>query len=66
VLWKLPVYTTVSNLLTDSVYAGAYPFGRTVSRMTIENGHKRIARGRRKKRSGWAVLLVDHHEGYLS
>jgi DNA invertase Pin-like site-specific DNA recombinase len=66
VLWKLPVYTTVSNLLTNPVYAGAYAFGRTGSRMTIENGRKRIVRGRRKDRSDWAVLLVDHHEGYLS
>src|ERR1700692_1097316 len=66
VLWKLPVYTTVSNLLTNPVYAGTYAFGRTGSRMTIENGRKRIVRGRRKDRSDWAVLLVDHHEGYLS
>jgi DNA invertase Pin-like site-specific DNA recombinase len=65
-LWKLPVYTTVSNLLTNPVYAGAYAFGRTGSRMIIENGRKRIVRGRRKDRSDWAVLLVDHHEGYLS
>ncbi len=65
-LWKLPVYTTVSNLLTNPVYAGAYAFGRTGSRMIIENGRKRIVRGRRKNRSDWAVLLVDHHEGYLS
>src|SRR6516162_2716042 len=34
--------------------------------MIIENGRKRIVRGRRKDRSDWAVLLVDHHEGYLS
>nr|WP_031245672.1 hypothetical protein [Mesorhizobium sp. LNJC384A00] len=27
---------------------------------------KRIVRGRRKDRSDWGVLLVDHHEGYLS
>ena len=66
VLWKLPVYTTVSNLLTNPVYAGAYAFGRTGSRMTIENGRKRIVRGRRKDRSEWAILLVDHHKGYLS
>ena len=32
----------------------------------IENGRKRILRGYRKDRSEWAVLLVDHHEGYLS
>jgi len=65
-LWKPPVYATVSNLVTNLVYAGAYAFGRTGSRMTIENGRKRILRGRRKHRSDWAVLLVDHHEGYLS
>jgi DNA invertase Pin-like site-specific DNA recombinase/gamma-glutamylcyclotransferase (GGCT)/AIG2-like uncharacterized protein YtfP len=65
-LWKLPVYATVSNLLTNPVYAGAYVFGRTGSRTTIENGRKRILRGYRKDRSDWAVLLVDHHEGYLS
>ena len=32
----------------------------------IKNGRKRILRGYRKNRSDWAVLLVDHHEGYLS
>ena len=65
-LWKPPVDATVNNLLTNPVYAGAYVFGRTGSRMTIENGRKRILRGYRKNRSDWAVLLVDHHEGYLS
>ena len=65
-LWKPPVYATVNNLLTNPVYAGAYVFGRTGSRVTIENGRKRILRGYRKNRSDWAVLLVDHHEGYLS
>src|SRR6202140_4831858 len=65
-LWKLPVYTTVNNFLTNPVYAGGYAFGRTGSRITIENGRKRILRGYRKDRSDWAVLLVDHHEGYLS
>ena len=65
-LWKLPVYATVNNLLTNPVYAGAYAFGRTGSWVMIENGRKRILRGYRKDRSDWAVLLVDHHEGYLS
>src|SRR5258707_7263319 len=65
-LWKLPVYATVNSLLTNPVYAGAYAFGRTGSRITIDNGRKRILRGYRKDRSDWAVLLVDHHEGYLS
>jgi hypothetical protein len=58
-LWKQPVYATVNNLLTNPVYAGAYAFGRTGSRTTIENGHKRIKRGFRKDRTDWEVLLTE-------
>jgi hypothetical protein len=45
---------------------GAYTFGRTGSRISIENGRKQVVRGFRKVRQEWEVLLVDHHEGYLS
>jgi DNA invertase Pin-like site-specific DNA recombinase len=65
-LWKLPVYATVSNLLTNPIYAGAYAFGRTGSRTIIDDGHKRVVRGFRKARADWEVLLVNHHDGYLS
>ena len=64
--WKLPVYNTVHHILTNPVYAGAYAFGRTGSRVSIENGRKRVVRGFRKERPEWEVLLVGHHEGYLS
>ena len=47
IVWKLPVYNTVHGLLTNPVYGGAYAFGRTVSRITVENGRKRISRGHR-------------------
>ncbi|MER8760416.1 recombinase family protein [Mesorhizobium sp. M0976] len=66
IVWKLPVYNTVHHILTNPIYAGAYAFGRTGSRITIESGRKRIVRGLRKERSDWEVLLIDHHEGYLS
>lgn len=66
IAWKPPVYNTVHHMLTNPVYAGAYAFGRTGSRITIENGRKRIVRGFRKERPDWDVLLVDHHAGYLS
>jgi hypothetical protein len=35
VTWKLPVYNTLHHMLTNPVYAGAYAFGRTGSRVTI-------------------------------
>jgi excisionase family DNA binding protein len=65
VVWKLPVYNTLHHMLTNPTYAGAYAFGRTGSRITIEAGRKRIVRGYRKDRSAWEVLIHDHHEGYI-
>ncbi|NJO36795.1 MAG: recombinase family protein [Rhizobiales bacterium] len=66
IVWKPPVYNTVYHILTNPVYGGAYVFGRTGSRTTLENGRKRVARGFRKPRDEWEVLLLDHHEGYVS
>ncbi len=47
--WKLPVYNTIHHILTNPIYAGAYVFGRTGSRVTIENGRKRVVRGFKKE-----------------
>ena len=65
VTWKLPVYNTLHHILTNPIYAGAYAFGRTGSRVTIEAGRKRVVRGFRKERGSWDVLILDHHEGYI-
>jgi DNA invertase Pin-like site-specific DNA recombinase len=66
VIWKLPVYNSVKKLLTNPVYAGAYAYGRTTSRMQIENGHKRVVRGFKREREDWDVLIRDHHDGYIT
>lgn len=66
IVWKLPVYNTIHHLLTNPIYGGAYAFGRTESRMTVENGRKRVVRGHRRDRANWDVLIVEHHEGYIS
>jgi excisionase family DNA binding protein len=63
--WKAPVYNTVHHILTNPIYAGAYAFGRSASKVTIENGRKRIVRGFRVERPDWQVLIRDHHEGYI-
>jgi hypothetical protein len=44
IVWKLPLYNTVHNILTNPVYAGAYDFGRTASKTLIEDGRKRVRR----------------------
>ena len=66
IAWKLPVYNTILRILTNPVYAGAYAFGRTGSRVTVAAGRKRTVRGFRRPREEWEVLLLDHHEGYVS
>ena len=37
IVWKLPVYNMVLHLLTNPIYAGAYAFGRTYSRVTVRS-----------------------------
>ena len=66
VVWRLPAYNTVHNILTNPIYAGAYAFGRTTSKVSVENGRKRVRRGVRRPLSECDVLIKDHHEGYIS
>ena len=65
VVWRLPVYNTVLKILTNPVYAGAYAFGRTETRVRIEAGRKRVVRGHRRAQEHWQVLIQEHHEGYI-
>ena len=53
------------HILTNPVYAGAYAFGRTETRVRIEAGRKRVVRGHRRDREHWQVLINEHHEGYI-
>lgn len=31
----------------------------------LEDGQKRVRRQRQRRREDWAVLILDHHEGYI-
>ena len=66
VVWRLPAYNTVHNILTNPIYAGTYAFGRTTSKVSVENGRKRVRRGVRRPINECDVLIKDHHEGYIS
>jgi excisionase family DNA binding protein len=56
----------VIRLLKDPTYAGAYAFGRTQRRVTLDKGRKRIEKRRISRPQDWEVLIQAHHEGYLS
>jgi len=66
VVWRLPAYNIVHNILTNPIYAGAYAFGRTTSRVSIENGRKRVRRGVLRPMAEWDVLIKDHHAAYIT
>lgn len=65
VIWRLPVYNTIHNVLTNPTYAGAYAFGRTEMRTRVVNDETVKTRGHRRDPTAWDVLILDHHEGYI-
>src|SRR3984957_14879978 len=48
--WKAPVCNTILRILTNPIYAGAYAYGRSISKTRIEKGRKRVMRGLRVER----------------
>jgi DNA invertase Pin-like site-specific DNA recombinase len=64
--WRLPLATTILNILRNPLYAGAYAFGRTGTRTHIVDGAAHKTRGHRRPREEWLVLLPDHHDGYIA
>lgn len=66
VVWRLPAYNIVHNILTNPIYAGAYAFGRTTSRISVVDGRKRVRRGVHRPIDEWDVLIKDHHAAYIT
>jgi excisionase family DNA binding protein len=64
--WRLPRYNTIYRILTNPIYAGVYAYGRTGSKVRLEDGHKVITRDMRRPQADWDVLIRDHHQAYVS
>jgi DNA invertase Pin-like site-specific DNA recombinase len=63
--WVTPTYTALHHILSNPVYAGAYTYGKTCyERYVDEHGtvRKRI---RHLPMDQWAVLIPDHHSGFI-
>jgi hypothetical protein len=65
IVWKPASYDMLHRILTNPIFAGAYAYGRTTTRVRIEDGRKCALQGNRVEQRDWQVLLVDHHEGYI-
>jgi excisionase family DNA binding protein len=66
VTWRLPSYNAILTMLQNPVYAGAYAFGRTITRTSLIDGAVQKTHGHRRPRAEWLVLLPGHHEGYIA
>ena len=63
--WVTPTYTAIHHVLTNPVYAGAYTYGKTRQERYVDETGRLRKRLRRLPRSEWAVLIPDHHEGFV-
>jgi len=66
VRWTAPRYHSLLSLLQNPVYAGAYAYGRTTTRVHLAQGRKHVSRTKRRAPADWRVLITGHHEGYIS
>ena len=63
--WVTPTYHALHQVLTNPVYAGAYTYGKTrFERYVDEQGAVR-RRIRHLPMEQWAVLIPDHHPGFI-
>jgi len=63
--WVVPTYTALHHILSNPVYAGAYTYGKTkYERYVDEHGAVR-KRTRHLPMDQWAVLIPDHHPGFI-
>ena len=63
--WGTPTYTAIHRILVNPVYAGAYTYGRTRHERSIDEHGMVRKRVRRLPEREWAVLIPDHHPGYI-
>ena len=63
--WIAPTYHAIHSVLVNPVYAGAYCYGKSRQERYIDQQGELKTRVRRLPQSQWAVLIKDHHEGYI-
>ena len=63
--WVTPTYHALHQVLTNPVYAGAYTYGKTRFERYIDEQGAVRKRVRHLPMEQWAVLIQDHHPGFI-
>ncbi len=66
ITWAPASYPAVHDFLTNPAYAGAFVFGRTRAWKRVDASGKVISGVRVLPREQWAVLIPDHHPGFIT
>jgi DNA invertase Pin-like site-specific DNA recombinase/predicted DNA-binding transcriptional regulator AlpA len=63
--WAGATYPAVHDFLTNPCYAGAFVFGRNRSEKRLDEQGRVITRTVALPRDQWAVLIPEHHRGFI-
>ena len=63
--WREATYSRVWNVLRHPAMGGAYAWGRTRTRMRLDERDQARKSTRKVPMEDWKVLLTEHHEGYV-
>lgn len=63
--WVVPTYTGILGVLNNPAYAGAYAYGKSRCEQYLDENGTLRKRIRQLPREQWAVLIRDHHPGYI-
>lgn len=63
ITWRL-AGAGLRRFLTNPIYAGAYAFGRTCTRVRLQGGRRTVSKNR-VQMADWPILITNHHPGYI-
>ena len=63
--WVAATYTAIHAVLSNPVYAGAYAYGKCRHERYVDEQGRVRRRTRHLPQTEWAVLLREHHQGFI-
>jgi len=63
--WVVPTYTALHHILTNPGYAGAYAYGKSRCERYVDEYGAVKKRMRHLPIDKWAVLIPEHHPGFI-
>jgi DNA invertase Pin-like site-specific DNA recombinase len=64
--WRPASYPAIHDFLTNPTYAGAFVFGRRRQEKRLDANGRLVSRTKELPRAEWAVLIPDHHPGFVT